>query len=92
MKQDVQPRLLLTIEEAAEELRMSPGYVRAKIRSGELPARKLGTRTRIERSALEAFIAKQPTVPDFVTTVDGQGQTLGKFTFDQIIEKMAGGR
>lgn len=84
--------LLLTVQETARELRMSVGYVKAKIRSHELPARKLGTRTRIERRALEAFIQAQPTVPNFVTTLPVHGQTLEQPAKCQPVEMMMDGR
>lgn len=57
---------LLTIEEAAEYLRMSPWVVRQWLREGKLPGFKLGREWRIDEKDLEAFIEaakKQGTSP-----------------------------
>ena len=89
--QDVPTRLLLTIEEAAEELRMSAGYVKQLIRDGRLSRLKLGTRTRIERTALESWIAANRTVPDFVTTPRDQVQTWEEVTREEMIDFITGG-
>lgn len=49
--------LLLTIKEAAQELRMSEWFVKKEIRNGRLMARKFGRATRIERAELERWVA-----------------------------------
>lgn len=46
---------LLTVYEAAAELRLNPKTVRRYIESGRLPAVRIGRRLRIERTALEAL-------------------------------------
>lgn len=79
--------LLLTIPEAAEETRMSAGFIKARIRSGELPVLKLGTRTRIERTALESFLTRLRAVPDSVPATDDQGRTAEKTIVGQAVDK-----
>ena len=54
---------MLTIEEVAERLRVSPAQVRAMIRRGELPAVKIGSRWRMTSAALEAHLEKNPPLP-----------------------------
>ncbi len=50
----------LTLPDVAEVLNVSPSQVRALLRSGELPAIKLGGRGvwRVEASELESYIAR----------------------------------
>lgn len=50
----------LTLSDVSEVLNVSPSQVRALLRSGELPAIKLGGRGvwRVEASELEAYIAR----------------------------------
>lgn len=77
--------LLLTIDEAAEELRMSPGYVKKAIREGHIRKVKLGTAVRVEYAEIVRYIAAQrvgepvgttcnyaqaPAVPGFVYPTD----------------------
>lgn len=54
------PPRFLTLEGVAEELNCSPSQAYALVRSGSLPAIKVGGRGqwRIERETLEEFIAK----------------------------------
>lgn len=54
-------RRFLTLPDVAEILNVSGSQVYALVRSGELPAIKVGGRGqwRVEDSALEAFIAQQ---------------------------------
>ena len=40
----------LTIDETAEELRMSPGWVRHQVRNGNIPAIRLGYKFFIKKS------------------------------------------
>ena len=51
---------VLTVEEIAEDLRISEGTVRRWIRSGKLPAFGLG-QYRIRRADYEQFLAKYRT-------------------------------
>ncbi|MGZ3611442.1 MAG: helix-turn-helix domain-containing protein [Ktedonobacteraceae bacterium] len=51
---------VLTVEEIAEDLRVSAGTVRRWIRSGKLPAFGLG-QYRIRRADYEKFLAKYRT-------------------------------
>lgn len=62
--------LLLTIAEAAEELRISEGFVEGEIRAKRLAIRKLGRLTRIERTELQRWISEQPV--ENVGTIPGQ--------------------
>ena len=48
----------LTVAEAAELLRIAERTAYKLVREGRLPAVKVGNQWRIERSALEAWIAK----------------------------------
>lgn len=47
---------ILTLAEAAEYMRMSQDYVRKQCEAGALPAKKLGNRWRISRTALDVFM------------------------------------
>lgn len=47
---------LLTIDQAAEVLTLSPWTIRAWIKAGRLPVVRLGRRIAIERTALESLI------------------------------------
>ncbi len=61
----------LTMQEVAEELAVSASQVYHMVRSGELPAIKIGGRGqwRIERSCLEEYIvAKYDETAEFVRT------------------------
>ena len=67
---DVEPRFLLLTDVAAE-LNVSDSQVYHMVRSGELPAIKIGGRGqwRIERARLEAYIAqKYDETAEFVRT------------------------
>lgn len=46
----------LSLQEAADLLKVDPETVRLWIREGELQAVKRGTRWRVKREAIEAFI------------------------------------
>jgi excisionase family DNA binding protein len=60
---------LLTREEAAELLGMSPSWVRGQIRRGNLRSVKLGKLVRIEPQDLREFINRyRSTVGEFVGT------------------------
>jgi excisionase family DNA binding protein len=54
------PLRFLTLDQVAEELASSRSQVYALVRSGDLPAIKIGGRGqwRVERSALEDYIAR----------------------------------
>jgi len=57
------PVLLLTVEEAAESLRLSRTAIFALIKSGELDSVQIGHRRRISLSALTAYVAALSTSP-----------------------------
>jgi excisionase family DNA binding protein len=48
---------VMTLEEAAAYLKVSPADVEAIITSGELKARKIGTQYRISKEAIDAYLA-----------------------------------
>lgn len=50
-------RPLLDVNETAETLHVSVRYVRALLTSGDLPVVRLGRRTLVRRSDIEAIIA-----------------------------------
>jgi excisionase family DNA binding protein len=50
------PRPSLTIAEAAALTGLSPSTVKARLRDGQLPGRKVGERWVISRAALEAWM------------------------------------
>jgi excisionase family DNA binding protein len=52
--------LLLTVEEAAAELRVGRTEVFALIKSGEIKSKKIGTRRRIPYAALVAYVKALP--------------------------------
>lgn len=51
------PLIGMTVEETAEALRVHPTTVRAAIREGSLPARKVGVGWRIDHDAVKAWLA-----------------------------------
>jgi excisionase family DNA binding protein len=72
---------VLTLEEAAELLRVSVDDVRALVESGELPGRRIGATWRLTRTALLAWLAdpspaaKEPPVGhDAPTVQEGPAQ------------------
>jgi excisionase family DNA binding protein len=50
-------RILLTIPETAEQLRVSTQTIRRLIGSGSLPALRVGNQIRIDEAALEVWLA-----------------------------------
>ena len=50
-------RRYLTIPEAADYIRSTPGSIRVKLSKGTLPYLKLGRRTLLEREALDSMLA-----------------------------------
>ncbi|MGP9660652.1 helix-turn-helix domain-containing protein [Arthrobacter sp. AOP36-C1-22] len=64
----------MRLEDVAEELSVNMPQVRSLVRSGELPAIKVGGRGvwRVERSELEAYIERQ-----YVATREGLKQGGG---------------
>ena len=72
-----------TVEEIAERLKVHPQTVRKLVRSGELPASKIGERGgwRIAESDLLAFMAERKSRPDATDTrrkIDEAARTLKK--------------
>lgn len=64
---------LLTVEQTAVELGLTPKAVRQRIARGHLPFRKLGKRVLIPAVELEKFLAALPgrTANEAVAAVEG---------------------
>lgn len=56
------PSLVLTVPEAAEALRVSRSTVYGLIRDAALPTCRVGTKLRVPRAALEAWVAARVEV------------------------------
>ena len=48
---------ILTVEQAAEKLQVKPKTVRAWLRAGKIPGRKIGRVYRVPEDELEAYVA-----------------------------------
>lgn len=80
---------LLTYEEAAESVGMSPTWIKAQVRAGLLPICKLGTRVRIEPADLDDLIARHRVVKSVGTScVPGESPTAA--AIPEVIEKTVG--
>ena len=57
---------LLSLKEAAEQLSVSPDFVRLRIRAGELPSLRMGRLIKVRQSDLDAVkrdgLANKPAV------------------------------
>lgn len=58
---------LLTVAEVAETLRVSTMTVYRLVRSGEIPAVRVGRNYRIRRSDLDAYLEQQVVSPEDVS-------------------------
>ncbi|HXG77591.1 MAG TPA: helix-turn-helix domain-containing protein [Gaiellaceae bacterium] len=69
---------MLTVPEAARRAKRNPETIRRWIRSGRLPARKVGTQHVIEEDDLEAVLAPEyemlPLPPELALMDDGRPQ------------------
>ena len=74
---------ILTVEQAAEKLQVKPKTVRAWLRAGKIPGRKIGRVYRVPEEGLETFVAlgvwadeslsfEPPKIPRLVTPPPGQ--------------------
>ena len=54
---------ILTVEEAAEKLRVKPHTVREYLKRGMIPGRKLGRSWRIVEAELESFLSSSRPIP-----------------------------
>ena len=52
------PKLLLTIEEAAQQLSLGRSLLYEQLQRGTIPSVRIGRSRRIRRSDLEAFVAE----------------------------------
>lgn len=82
-------RHVYTVEQAATVLQVAPDTVYGLIRSGELPAKRVGNRLRIPRGAfhrwLDASPARQPervAEPDYSTWPNATGDFRRRFGDD----------
>ncbi|MGO9720870.1 MAG: helix-turn-helix domain-containing protein [Methylocella sp.] len=53
---DISQQRLLTTDEAAELLHVSPRFVRQRVQTGELPSVRLGRLHRLHRDVIEEFM------------------------------------
>jgi len=58
------PIIGMTVEEAAEVLRVHPQTIRTLIKAGDLPARKVGVGWRISHKAAERWLEEGKPVKD----------------------------
>ena len=77
---------LLTVREAAAELRVAPITIRRHIAAGRLAAVRVGRSVRIDRAAIERFLAPEHDDPAEAAT-EGEGQP---FTFDDPLWDIVG--
>jgi excisionase family DNA binding protein len=65
---------MITVPEAARRAGKDPETIRRWIRSGRLPARKIGTQHVIEEADLDGLLDDQelPVPPEWQTTVSGR--------------------
>ena len=84
---------LLTVDETAALLRVSPITIRRFIASGRLPARRVGRHIRVEREAAEALAepvsAGEQTPPDTPSQPDWLRQALRPMTEEEIAQTLA---
>lgn len=59
MAETTTERLLLTVEEAARQLKIGRTFAWQLVRKGELPVVRLGRCVRVPRRALEEWVARQ---------------------------------
>jgi excisionase family DNA binding protein len=71
------PSPMLSVAEACEYLKVRKSFLYVLIGSGDLPARKLGTRTLILKSDADDLIESLPQTPihDALTVAEDGGQT-----------------
>ena len=84
---------LLTIDQAAEQLGMSRGYVKKVIRESKLRTVRLGRAVRVEPSDFQDFIDRhKSTVDDSVDAVSHRGGSPVSGGVLQVTEKTLGFR
>lgn len=67
---DTSKTLALTVQEAAQELRIGPTKAWALIRSGEIPSFKIGGHRRVLRADLESYLKNLARVTPQAETAD----------------------
>ncbi|CAN5278985.1 hypothetical protein BH23ACT9_BH23ACT9_03050 [soil metagenome] len=80
---------LLTLQEAADELKVHYMTAYRWVRRGELPAFKAGGRLRIRRNELEAYIASRQV--DTGLPTGGTGRRDWGHHVDRLVEQLTGG-
>lgn len=77
---------ILTVEQAAEKLQMSPKAVRKYLRTGKLPGRKIGKAWRLLESDLERYVRGEaagqeelPRISMLGTCADIEGLSTEEF-------------
>lgn len=77
---------ILTVEQAAEKLQLSPKAVRKYLRTGKLPGRKIGKVWRLLESELERFVggmageaAETPRISLLGSCADLEGLSTEEF-------------
>lgn len=83
---------LLTVDETAALLRVSPVTIRRFIASGRLPARRVGRHVRVEREAAEAFA--EPVVtgerkPPYTSSPEEIRAALRPMTDEEVAQTLA---
>lgn len=68
---------VLTVEEAAAVLKISPYTVRELLKVGELPGRKIGRQWRIRTFDLQAFVEGKATTIEQVTPAGNEAVAKG---------------
>ena len=58
------PPLGMTLDEAAKALRVDSKTLRALIKAGDFPARKVGVGWRIDPEAVKRWLAKKPATAE----------------------------
>lgn len=70
---------MLTLDEAAERVRLSPWAVRRAIRRGELLAYKLSGRIRVPVVSLDAWLAASKILPEVAESPEPARPLPGRF-------------
>jgi excisionase family DNA binding protein len=58
------PQIGMTLDEAAKALRVDSKTLRALIKAGDFPARKVGVGWRIDPEAVKRWLAKKPATTE----------------------------
>ncbi len=79
---------VLTVEQAAKKLHVSPHTVREYLRHGMIPGRKLGRSWRILETELESFLSSpQPIPPSKRVSIRGIGADIEGLSSEDFIRR-----